>query len=82
MAFSCEPDRSKAYSEDLRWRIVFKREVLGEGIQDISLDLRIDRFDRAQDFGTLLGYWRCEEEGFSSGLRGVTASLQQRRIYF
>ena len=42
MAFSCEPKRSKAYGENLRWRIVFKHEILGESMQDISLDLRID----------------------------------------
>ena len=41
MAFSCQPKRSKAYGENLRWRIVFKSEILGESIQDISLDLRI-----------------------------------------
>ena len=39
---SCEPHRSSAYSEDLRWRIVWQREALGVSCSEIATNLNID----------------------------------------
>ena len=40
---SCEPFRSSAYQDDLRWRIVWQREGLGLSCQEIAGNLNIDR---------------------------------------
>lgn len=42
MAFSCEPRRKSAYSTDLRWRMVWQREVLGFKYQVIANNLNVD----------------------------------------
>ena len=39
---SCESKRSSAYSEDLRWRIVYQREGLGLSYERIAANLSID----------------------------------------
>lgn len=39
---SCEPARSSAYSEDLRWRIVWQREALELTFSEIASNLLID----------------------------------------
>ena len=39
---SCEPQRSSAYSEDMRWRVVWQSEGLGFLPKDIALNLNID----------------------------------------
>ena len=39
---SCEPHRTKAYSNDLRWRMVWQREVLEYSYKDISMNLNVD----------------------------------------
>ncbi|XP_065888536.1 uncharacterized protein [Dysidea avara] len=40
---SCESKRSHAYSEDLRWRIVWQKEALGYGDAVIAQNLNIDQ---------------------------------------
>ena len=42
MAYSCETKRSSAYSDDLRWRMVWQREILGHGYQTIAQNLNVD----------------------------------------
>ena len=39
---SCEPGRRSAYGEDLRWRIVWQREVLGYKYGQIASNLNVD----------------------------------------
>ena len=39
---SCEPRRSSAYSEDLRWRIVWQSQALGHSREAIASSLNID----------------------------------------
>lgn len=39
---SCESRRSSAYSEDLRWRVVWQREGLGYSCKEIAQNLNID----------------------------------------
>ena len=39
---SCEPRRTKAYSEDLRWRIVWQRESLGKSCKEVATNLGVD----------------------------------------
>ena len=38
-----EPSRSTAYSNDIRWRIVWQREALGLSYRVIAENLNIDR---------------------------------------
>ena len=40
---SCEPGRSSAYSEDLRWRIVWQKYALGQNSSDIAKNLNIHK---------------------------------------
>ena len=42
MAFSCEPLRTSAYSEDLRWRMVWQRYALGYTFKTIGTNLDVD----------------------------------------
>ena len=39
---SCEPKRTRAYSEDLRWRMVWQREALQYSYEDIGSNLGVD----------------------------------------
>ena len=39
---SYEPCRTSAYSEDLKWRIVWQREVLGLKCKDVAVNLGVD----------------------------------------
>ena len=39
---SCEPGCRSAYGEDLRWRIVWQREVLGYKYGQIASNLNVD----------------------------------------
>ena len=39
---SCEPRRTSAYSEDLRWRMVWQKEVLGLSYKEIGNHLNVD----------------------------------------
>ena len=38
---SCEPGRKQAYSNDLRWRMVWQREVLGYKYDHIAVNLNV-----------------------------------------
>ena len=38
---SCEPGRKKAYSNDMRWRMVWQREVLGYKYDQIAANLNV-----------------------------------------
>ena len=58
-----EPERTKSYSEDLRWRIVWQRKVQNRSMRDIAKNLYvslatvsriIDRFDRIGDISPSL----------------------------
>lgn len=40
---SCEPDRCSAYSEDLRWRMVWQKEALGYSRSRIAENLGVDQ---------------------------------------
>ena len=39
---TCEPKRCSAYSEDLRWRIIWQREVLDLKYEEIAKNLNVD----------------------------------------
>ena len=39
---SCEPKRTSAYSEDLKWRMVWQREVMGLKLEDVAKNLGVD----------------------------------------
>ena len=43
MARSHEPNRTSAYSEDLRWRMVWQREALGYTYDQITTNLGVDK---------------------------------------
>ena len=38
----CEPGRRKAYSVDLRWRMIWQREVIGLKLKEIAENLCVD----------------------------------------
>ena len=40
---SCEQHRSSAYSEDLRWRIVWQRFALAKKVTEIAENLSVDQ---------------------------------------
>ena len=40
---SCEPKRCSAYSDDLRWRMVWQREGLGYTYDDVAKNLCVDK---------------------------------------
>ena len=40
--FSCEPGRMSPYSEDLRWRMVWQKEVMGLKLKDVATNLSVD----------------------------------------
>ena len=40
--FSCEPMRTSAYSEDIRWRMVWQREVQGLTLEQVAWNLSVD----------------------------------------
>lgn len=42
MKTSYEPSRSSAYSEDLRWKVIWQREGLGYTYGEISVTLGVD----------------------------------------
>lgn len=42
MATSCENKRTKAYSDDLRWRMVYLTKALGKSYREAAADLRVD----------------------------------------
>lgn len=42
MTTSCEPDRCSAYSDDLRWRMVYQRTALGLTYREIAANLCVD----------------------------------------
>ena len=39
---SINPGKTSAYSEDLRWRMVWQREVLGLSLRNVSSNLEVD----------------------------------------
>ena len=41
-ASSCEPKRCSAYAQDLRWRMVYERQVLGLTYHNIGANLHVD----------------------------------------
>ena len=43
MSFSCEHYRTKAYDDDVRWRIVWQREALGLCQREVARNLCVDR---------------------------------------
>ncbi len=40
---SCEPRRRTAYSTDLRWRMVWQRQVLGHRYETVATNLNVDK---------------------------------------
>ena len=42
MATSCEPKRTKAYSEDIKWRMVYLVKFLGKAYNEIASNLNVD----------------------------------------
>lgn len=42
MATTCEPHRTSPYSEDLRWRMVWQREIRGLKIKQVASNLGVD----------------------------------------
>ena len=40
---SIEPARTSAYSEDLRWRMVWQREALGHSYEEVAKNLGVDK---------------------------------------
>ncbi len=42
MATSCESQRTKAYSEDLRWRMIYQAKALGKSYREIAANLNVD----------------------------------------
>ena len=40
--YTCEPGRKKAYSEDLRWRMVWQRDVMGLKLREVAENLSVD----------------------------------------
>ena len=42
MAISCEPKQGRAYSDELRWRMVWQREVLGYKYHTVAENLNVD----------------------------------------
>ena len=42
MARSCEPRRTSAYSEDLRWKMVYQREIRGLTYDSIAQNVGVD----------------------------------------
>ena len=40
---SCEPKRCSAYSDDLRWRMVWQKEGLGLSHRDVATNLSVDK---------------------------------------
>ena len=43
MATSCESSRSSAYSEDLRWRMVYQKEGMGLSYTEVAKNLIVDQ---------------------------------------
>ena len=43
MSYSCEKGRSSAYSEDMRWRMVWQKEALGKSLAKVSKNLGMDK---------------------------------------
>ena len=39
---SCEPLRGRAYDEDIRWRMIYQREMLGLTFQEVANNLNVD----------------------------------------
>ena len=40
---SCEPKRSSAYDEDLRWRMVWQKEAMGYNYEQVARNLCVDK---------------------------------------
>ena len=40
-SLSCDPKRTSAYSEDIRWRIIWQREVLGLKMEKVAQNLNL-----------------------------------------
>ena len=38
----CEPGRKAAYHEDLRWRMIWQKEVIGPSIREAAKNLGVD----------------------------------------
>ena len=51
MSTSCEPARTSAYSEDLRWRMVWQSELLGYSQQTIAQNLGVDQSTVSRTLG-------------------------------
>ena len=43
MSYSCEKGRSSAYSEDIRWRMLWQREGIGKTIDEVAQSLCVDK---------------------------------------
>ena len=41
--YSCEPSRSSAYSDDIRWRIVWQKEIMKLSDKEVAANLCIVR---------------------------------------
>ena len=42
MAASCEPKKTKAYSDGIRWRMLYQAKVLGKTYSEIASNLTVD----------------------------------------
>lgn len=42
MSTSCESQRTRAYSDDLRWRMVYQTEALGKAYHEVACNLNVD----------------------------------------
>lgn len=51
MAYSIEHSRTRAYSMDIRWRVVYRRIGMGQTLRSIAQDLHIA-------LGTVYSWWR------------------------
>ena len=41
--YSCEKSRTDAYSEDMRWRVVWQHDAMGKSAEDIAKNLCVDK---------------------------------------
>ena len=58
---SCKPGRTRAYNEDLYWRIVWQREALGKKCRNVALNLGVDTATISSRSKVQIN-WTCTEE--------------------
>ena len=40
-SYSCEPGRRRAYNEDIRWRMIWQKEVMGLSVRKVAKNLSV-----------------------------------------